>query len=147
MGVESEIFIARGDQVHLAEGGPLSTGKLAAEDVKELDFVKIGTLGSVLLTGATSGAEYDALTEEMGNGLHNFSDDELVFPVPERLQKALAELSDDQMNHVAPDWASTEEFRLDYKDEDDALDWLGVLRELAQEAESTGNSLFVWMST
>jgi hypothetical protein len=147
VGVESEIFIARADQMHLAEGGPLSTGKLRAEDVKKLDFVKIGTLGSTLLADATSGSDYEALTDEMGNGLHNFSDEELVFPVPERLQTALAGLSDERMKDVAPDWAATEEFRLDYKTEDDALEWLGVLRKLAQEAESTGRSLFVWMST
>ena len=112
-----------------------------------LDFVKIGTLGSALLTGATSGDEYDALTSEMGNALHSFSDDELVFPIPARLQTALAELSDDQMTHVAPDWAATEEFQLDLKDEGDAREWLSVLRQFAQRAETTNQSLFVWMST
>jgi hypothetical protein len=71
----------------------------------------------------------------------------LVFPIPARLQTALAELSDEQMTQVAPGWADTEEFRLDYMDEDDALDWLRVLRQIAQRAESTGQSLFVWMST
>jgi hypothetical protein len=147
VGVESEIFVARGEDIPLAEGGPISTGRLPAEDVKGLDFVKIGTLGSALLTGATSGDEYDALTSDMGNALHNFSDDELVFPIPARLQTALAELSDEQMTQVAPAWAATEEFHLDYKDEGDALEWLSVLRQLAQRAEATGKSLFVWMST
>lgn len=146
----SDIFVARLDEVHLAEGGPTVSKRFPAEDVKGLDQVKLATLGEALMTGGTmsgdGGEEYDALMSEMSEPVYEFSDEEWVFPIPDRLMAALARLSDDEMERLAPAWADTEEFRLDYMDETTATDFLTVLRQFAQRAESDKLPLFLWMS-
>jgi hypothetical protein len=150
VGVLSDIFVARLEEVQLAEGGPTVSKKFPAEDVKGLDQVKLATLGEALTTGGTmsdeGGEAYDALVSEMSEPVYQFSDEEWVFPIPERLKAALARLSDDEMDRLAPAWAGTEEFRLDQMDQTTAMDYLTVLRQVAQRAESDKLPLFLWMS-
>ncbi len=153
MGVLSDVFVADPEEVVLAEGGPTVRDRLQAVDVKGLEQVKLGALGQLLLEGkldtedpGSYGPTYDALVDEMSEPSHEFSDEEWVYPIPERLAVALAELPDERIPLLVEAWGATEEFALDDFDGDDVRDYVVELRKIARLARDAGKRLYLWMS-
>ena len=92
------------------------------------------------------GVSYDALVDEMETGMHEFSDEEWAFPVPERLTAALSDLPEESLRNVAADWSQTEEFEMDSLGAEVALDYLVELKTKAGLARQSGKQLYLWMS-
>jgi hypothetical protein len=82
----------------------------------------------------------------MESGMHEFSDEEWAFPVPERLTDALSDLPDESLRRVAADWSKTEEFEMDSAGRDVALRYLVELEDKASLARHSGKQLYLWMS-
>ena len=153
MGVLSDVFVASADEVTLAEGGPTVDRRLPAVDVKGLEQVKLGALGQLLLERkldtedpGSYGSTYDALVDEMSEPVHEFSDEEWVYPIPNRLAAALADIPDERFAHLVETWGATEEFALDGFEENDVRDYVIELRRMARLARASGKRLYLWMS-
>jgi hypothetical protein len=153
VGVLTDAFVAAPDEVSLARGGPSVVGQLPAADLKGLDQVKLASLGQLILQGelendgeGSYGAIYDEFMDAMLTPLHEFSDEEWVYPVPEQLTSTLADLADEDTAPLAAKWGETEEFELDSIGVEDATTYLRELKRLASAAKDSEKRLFLWMS-
>jgi hypothetical protein len=104
-----------------------------------IDTAKIATLHS-LLTG-----------DEFGHALSLYEpvyvsmEDALVLRLADEVTEKLAAYDEDALVRVAEELAATEEFELEAWDAEEVQDFVMALAELAQIAESQGQTLFVWM--
>jgi hypothetical protein len=143
----TDVFAALPEQVRTSEGGPAATGSLPAVDAKGLDQVKLGTLGELLLEGEVSyGPTYDRLTIAMFEPAHEFSEEEWVFRIPDRLAERLAGLSDDELSDVLEKWEQTDELQIDGWNTETTAGLLRELRTLARKAQAQDLRLWVWTS-
>jgi hypothetical protein len=104
-----------------------------------IDTAKIATL-HCLLTG-----------DEFGQALSLYEpvyvsmEDALVLRLADEVTEKLATYDEDALMRVADELAATEEFELEAWDAEEVQDFVMALAELAQIAESQGQTLFVWM--
>jgi hypothetical protein len=104
-----------------------------------IDTAKIATL-HCLLTGDELGVAlslYEPIYVSM--------EDALVLRIADEVVEKLATLNEDALERVADELAATEEFELEAWDAEEVQDFVMALAELAQIAESQGQTLFVWM--
>jgi len=106
-----------------------------------LDTVKLSTLHS-LLTGDSLQAALDFYEPVFVAG----EDDEtLVLRIDGEMLEELALLDEEALENVSAELAATEIYESEGVEPDELLASLTALAELAQLAESQGQSLFVWI--
>jgi len=104
-----------------------------------IDTIKLATLHSLL----TDDSLQTAL--DLYEPVFVAENETVVLRVADELFEKLAGLDEDALDDVANELASTEEFENAQWVAEDVLVFLTELAELAQLAESQGQSLFVWM--
>lgn len=107
---------------------------------RDIDTGKIATL-HCLLTGdsfeeALASYEPDYVAGEEGA---------IVIRIPDELVERLAYLDDDALDSVGVELAATEEFELAGWPVEEVTTLVEELAALAQQAESNGEAMFVWM--
>lgn len=105
-----------------------------------LDTVKVAIL-HCLLTGDPLQMALD-----LYEPVYVTESETVVFRIAEELLEKLAVLDEEALKNVASELAATEDFECEQWEADDILAQLTELADLAQLAESQGQSLFVWMS-
>ena len=112
----------------------------SAVERRDIDIPKIATLISVptgdLYDDAVVLCEPIYISPAEGAFVLHFSD---------IARERLAELEEEAIEVIALELAATEEYEYAELDHADLLEWLIELAELAQTADSQGQSFFVWM--
>ncbi len=108
-------------------------------EVPGLDTAKVATIHA-LLTGDSLQMALD-LYEPVCVTVS----ETVILRIADELLEELATLEEDALETIASELAASEEFETEQWHADDVLALLTELAELAQLAESQGQSLFVWM--
>ena len=101
------------------------------------DTIRLATLHA-LLTGDSLQMALD-----LYEPVYVSADETMVLRLTDELHEALAELDEEATEAVAGELAATEEFESELWQEEDVLDLLMAISELAQLAESQGQTLFL----
>ena len=129
---EEDEFAAIGESLHPVE-------EWSGIERRGIDTAKIATL-HCLLTG-----------DEFGQALSLYEpvyvsmEDALVLRLADEVVEKLATYDEDALMRVADELSATEEFELEAWDAEEVQEMVLALAELAQIAESQGQTLFVWM--
>jgi hypothetical protein len=113
-----------------------------AIDAKRIEHVKLGRLMSVLSSTPYSPGfvqECEQLAEASEDGPY-------VLQVPTRLVNSLAQLGPDRVQIVGRQWSGAEEFALDRWTEEEVIEMLGRLTELAKKTVADGKQMLMWVS-
>ena len=129
---EEDEFAAIGESLHPVD-------EWSGIERRGIDTAKIATL-HCLLTG-----------DEFGQALSLYEpvyvsmEDALVLRLADEVMEKLATYDEDALMRVADELSATEEFELEAWDAEEVQEMVLALAELAQIAESQGQTLFVWM--
>lgn len=112
----------------------------SAVERRDIDIPKIATLISVL-----TGDLYDDAVVLCEPIYISPAEGAFVLHFSDIARERLAELEEEAIEVIALELAATEEYEYAELDHADLLEWLIELAELAQTADSQGQSFFVWM--
>ncbi len=139
MGVLTNIVAAEEDESAAIGESLHPVDEWSGIERRGIDTAKIATL-HCLLTG-----------DEFGQALSRYEpvyasiEDVLVLRLADEVVEKLAAYDEDALMRVAEELSATEEFELEGWDAEEVQDMVLALAELAQIAESQGQTLFVWM--
>jgi hypothetical protein len=138
--VLGEFFAARPEDLddELIDHGPFE--RLRTVGAKGLSSITIATLGEILGAGS-----YDDLEQRSAEGPEGGTNEDAgVFGVPTEIRDALA--AADDLTAVAEEWVATEEMARDEWQQQEALEVLRELAELARQARADSRELWYWWS-
>jgi hypothetical protein len=138
--VLGEFFAARPEDLddELIDHGPFE--RLRTVEAKGLSSITIATLGEILGAGS-----YDDLEQRSAEGPEGGTNEDAgVFGVPTEIRDALA--AADDLTAVAEEWVATEEMARDEWQQQEALEVLRELAELARQARADSCELWYWWS-
>ncbi len=139
MSILTDIVAAEEDEFAAIGESPHPVDEWSGIERRGIDTAKIATL-HCLLTG-----------DEFGQALSLYEpvyasiEDVLVLRLADEVTEKLAAYDEDALMRVAEELAATEEFEREAWDAEEVQDFVMALAELAQIAESQGQTLFVWM--
>lgn len=139
MSLLTNIVAAEEDEFAAIGESPHPVDEWSGIERRGIDTAKIATL-HCLLTG-----------DEFGQALSLYEpvyasiEDVLVLRLADEVTEKLAAYDEDALMRVAEELAATEEFEREAWDAEEVQDFVMALAELAQIAESQGQTLFVWM--
>lgn len=129
---EEDEFAAIGESLHPLE-------EWSGIERRDMDTAKIATLHCLLTGDELEQAFY--LYEPVYVGVEGA----LVLRLTDEVVDKLATLDEEALERVAEELSATEEYELEQWDADEVQDMVMELAELAQLAQSQGQTLFVWM--
>lgn len=139
MGILTNIVAADEDEFAAIGESLRPADEWSGIERRGIDTAKIATL-HCLLTG-----------DEFGQALSLYEpvyvsmEDALVLRLADEVTEKLATLDEEALQRVSEELSATEEFELEAWDAEEVQDFVMALAELAQIAESQGQTLFVWM--
>jgi hypothetical protein len=140
MGILTNIIAAEEDEIEAIGESLQPVDEWSGITLRDISIAKIATL-HCLLTGDLfddAAAFYEPIYISPAEGA-------LVLRLADSVAERLAELEEDALEAIAAELTATEEFESAGWEEEDILEMLSDLAELARLAESQGQVLFVWL--
>ncbi|MGD8456646.1 MAG: hypothetical protein PVF83_09700 [Anaerolineales bacterium] len=122
---------------------PINISQYPYVQYNEVDLVKLATLYSIL-TGVQFKESIDKLAKPAL--INPLNEDQGLHCIPVEFVKALTEIDDEKIKTNAEIWAQTDEFEMDGFSENDAIDIINTLKNLAMIASAQSKQLYHWWS-
>ncbi len=139
MGILTNIVAADEDEVEAVGESPHPLDEWSGIERRGIDIAKMAILHSLL-----TGDEYEQALYQC-EPVYIGGEGVLVLRMAEEVVEKLAEMDEEALEQVAYELSATEAFELENWDPAEVEDMILSLAELAQIAESQGQTLFVWM--
>lgn len=107
---------------------------------RDIDTAKIATLHCLL-----TGDSFESALSRYEPSYVTSEESAIVIRIPDELVERLAQLDEVGIDDVGVELAATEEFELTDWPEQEVLTLVEELAALAQQADSNGEAMFVWM--
>jgi hypothetical protein len=140
LGLLTDVFAATESEVRGLAPDDYLPDQFPSVKSKALDPVKFGVLQNILL-----GTEVQTAVKQHELMYEVSEDGPWVFRIPAELSGVLATMNGQHLDDAAKKWSRTQEFQLDHWDYVDVADVLRKIAQLARQARSDGQSLFVWV--
>lgn len=134
------IVIADEDDVEAIGESQHPVEEWSGIQARDIDTTKIATL-HCLLTGDT----FEEALSRYEPVYVSAEEDAIVIRIPDELVEKLAYLDEDALDSVGEELAATEEFELTGWPTQEVMTLVEELAALAQQADSNGEAMFVWM--
>lgn len=139
MGVLTNFVAAEKDEVKAIGESLHPVDEWSGIERRGIDIAKMAILHSLL-----TGDEYEQALYQC-EPIYVSGEGALVLRMADDIVEKLADMDEEKLEQVAYELAATEAFELENWDPAEVEDMILSLAELAQLAESQGQTLFVWM--
>lgn len=139
MGVLTNFVAAEKDEVKAIGESLHPVDEWSGIERRGIDIAKMAILHSLL-----TGDEYEQALYQC-EPIYVSGEGALVLRMADDIVEKLADMDEETLEQVAYELAATEAFELENWDPAEVEDMILSLAELAQLAESQGQTLFVWM--
>lgn len=139
MGVLTNFVAAEKDEVKAIGESLHPVDEWSGIERRGIDIAKMAILHSLL-----TGDEYEQALYQC-EPIYVSGEGALVLRMADDIVEKLADMDEEALEQVAYELAATEAFELENWDPAEVEDMILSLAELAQLAESQGQTLFVWM--
>lgn len=140
MGILTSIIAAEEDELEAIGESLQPVDEWSGITLRDITIPKVATLHCVLTGDLFDDAfvMYEPIYVSAAEGA-------LVLRIADSAMERLAEIDEDALEAIASELNATEEFEDAGLDEEDVLDMLTSMADLARLAESQGQVMFVWM--